>query len=116
MPHFPVFGSIISTSAMVYHLMLLIQSLRINKALSGFSTQDGLNRYDGVNFKIYRHDIRNPNSLASSGVYQMTLDSKGNIWMATDAALSEYIPATDSFKNFFVATKVKKPFCALALC
>ncbi|HYK44977.1 MAG TPA: two-component regulator propeller domain-containing protein, partial [Parafilimonas sp.] len=81
--------------------------IKDKKGFIWISTQDGLNRYDGVNFKVYRHDAHNPNSLASSGVYQMTLDSKGNIWMATDAALTEYVPATDSFKNFFVATRSK---------
>lgn len=32
-----------------------------------FGTQYGLNRYDGYNFKIFAHDVRDPNSL--SGVY-----------------------------------------------
>ena len=71
------------------------------------ATIDGLNRYDGVSFKIYRHDAHNLNSLAGNSIYAMTLDAKGNIWMATDAALTEYIPATDSFKNFFVTTVSK---------
>ena len=30
----------------------------------------------------------------------MALDEEGNIWMATDAALTEYIRATDRFKIF----------------
>jgi ligand-binding sensor domain-containing protein len=71
------------------------------------ATLDGLNRYDGVNFKIYRHDVRNPNSPASNSINTMTLDRDGNIWMATDAALTEYIPTTGSFKNFFVTTTSK---------
>src|SRR6476620_1204379 len=71
------------------------------------ATIDGLNRYDGVNFKIYRHNPHNKNSPAGNSITAMTLAAKGNIWMATDAALTEYIPATDSFKNFFVTTVSK---------
>src|SRR5580765_1152957 len=71
------------------------------------ATIDGLNRYDGVNFKIYRHELHNKNSPAGNSITAMTLDANGNIWMATDAALTEYIPATDSFKNFVVTTRSK---------
>ena len=69
------------------------------------ATIDGLNRYDGMSFKIYRHDGSNINSPAGNSVGSMALDEKGDIWMATDEALTEYIPATDSFKNFFVTTR-----------
>jgi ligand-binding sensor domain-containing protein len=71
------------------------------------ATLDGLNRYDGISFKIYRHDARNPNSPAGNSINSMALDKEGNIWTATDAALTEYIPAIDSFKNFFVTTRSK---------
>lgn len=70
-------------------------------------TIDGLNRYDGVNFKIYRHDQHDKNSPAGNSITGMTLDANGNIWMATDEALTEYIPATGSFKNFVVTTRSK---------
>ncbi len=70
-------------------------------------TNDGLNRYDGVNFKIYRHDFHNKNSPAGNSISAMTIDANGNIWMATDVALTEYLPATGSFKNFFVTTRSK---------
>ena len=31
-----------------------------------FGTEDGLNKYDGYKFTIYRHDSDNPNSLSFS--------------------------------------------------
>jgi ligand-binding sensor domain-containing protein len=80
------------------------------------ATIDGLNRYDGVNFKIYRHNANNSNSPAGNSIFAMTLDANGNIWMATDAALTEYIPATNSFKNFFVTTRSKKSFNLVRVC
>jgi len=40
------------------------------------ATLDGLNRYDGISFKIYRHDARNTNSLASNNANTMTLDGR----------------------------------------
>ena len=71
------------------------------------STQDGLNKFDGINFKIYHHDEHNPNSPASNEIGIITSDSKGNIWMASANGVIEYFPLTDSFKNFLVPTKSK---------
>ena len=33
-----------------------------------FGTQDGLNKYDGYKFNIYRHEIDNPNSLTTGNL------------------------------------------------
>ncbi len=71
------------------------------------STQDGLNKYDGINFKIYHHDERNLNAPASNEFGKMALDSKGNIWMASADGLIEYFPVTGNFKKFPVTTKSK---------
>src|SRR5262245_7109700 len=42
-----------------------------------FATKDGLNRYDGTNFKIYRHDPEDTTSIADSYVSSLLEDSKG---------------------------------------
>jgi len=46
-----------------------------------FGTYDGLNRYDGYNFKIYRNKINDKNSLAFNTIYNIEGDSKKNIWV-----------------------------------
>ncbi|NNF51299.1 MAG: hypothetical protein HKN59_02565 [Gammaproteobacteria bacterium] len=48
-----------------------------------FGTQDGLNRYDGENFTIFRNEPGNPNSLASGNFGAILQDSKGRLWLGT---------------------------------
>ena len=63
-----------------------------------FGTEDGLNRYDGYNFKIIRHNPKNPNSLSYNDINALCVDSKGIIWIGTfNAGLNRY----DQSKNIF---------------
>jgi len=46
-----------------------------------FGTYDGLNRYDGYNFKVYRNRINDKNSLSFNTIYCIEGDSRKNIWV-----------------------------------
>jgi signal transduction histidine kinase/ligand-binding sensor domain-containing protein/DNA-binding response OmpR family regulator len=46
-----------------------------------FGTYDGLNRYDGYNFKVYRNKINDKSSLSFNTIYNIEGDSKKNIWV-----------------------------------
>ena len=46
-----------------------------------FGTYDGLNRYDGYNFKVYRNRISDKNSLSFNTIYCIEGDSRKNIWV-----------------------------------
>jgi signal transduction histidine kinase/ligand-binding sensor domain-containing protein len=48
-----------------------------------FGTEDGLNRYDGYSFKVYKHDPDDPNSLSNSWILSMIKDSSGVLWIGT---------------------------------
>ena len=66
-----------------------------------FATDDGLNRYDGYNFIIYRHDPKDSHSLKSNDVSTLFEDKAGNIWVGTSGGgLSLYDRNSDSFTNF----------------
>ena len=57
--------------------------------LDGFiwiATQDGLARYDGVGFRVYRHDPADPGSLASNDVSTVLIDRDGNLWCGGEAS------------------------------
>src|SRR6266481_6436270 len=52
-----------------------------------FGTLNGLNRYDGYNFKVFKHDPRDPESLSGVYVYSLFKDRTGAIWVGTDQLL-----------------------------
>ncbi|MFA0964385.1 ATP-binding protein [Roseivirga sp. BDSF3-8] len=63
-----------------------------------FATPDGLNRYDGHSFKIYRHTPGDTQSKPAGLVTRMTSASAGDLWLATSRnELWYYHAAKDSF-------------------
>ncbi len=52
-----------------------------------FATRNGLNRFDGYSFKVYRKEAGR-NSLSSNFVHNICEDSEGNIWVGTENGLN----------------------------
>lgn len=65
-----------------------------------FATEDGLNRFDGLNFTAYHHKDRDSTSIGRGPVIAMTQDKTGNLWLATNLTLSMYNLNVDSFINY----------------
>jgi ligand-binding sensor domain-containing protein/serine phosphatase RsbU (regulator of sigma subunit) len=63
------------------------------------ATADGLNRYDGYSFKIYKNDPGNPKSLANNDVRSLMIDSDGNLWAGTNGGLCKYDQVNESFQT-----------------
>ncbi|MEO7325566.1 MAG: ATP-binding protein [Dokdonella sp.] len=49
-------------------------------------TQDGLARYDGIDFRTFRHDPTEPGSLASNDVSVVLFDRDGRLWCGGEAS------------------------------
>ncbi len=66
-----------------------------------FGTQDGLNRFDGNTFRIFRPIFSDPTSLSNGFVTALTEDVRGFIWAGTDNGnLNRYDPASETFRHF----------------
>lgn len=65
-------------------------------------TDDGLNRFDGRDFKVYRSSGREPGSILGNHIYSLFQDRDGYIWVATDRGLCWYDPAKDRFEALLV--------------
>ncbi|HLO29721.1 MAG TPA: two-component regulator propeller domain-containing protein [Anaerolineales bacterium] len=66
-----------------------------------FGTQDGLNRYDGYAFKIYKPDPDVPASLSDRWITSIVEDKDGYLWIGTRlGGLNYYDPHTDQFTHF----------------
>lgn len=55
--------------------------LKDRYGLVWFATTNGLNKFDGSNFTVYRHQPGNPNSLPTNEVLCLYEDHNGNIWI-----------------------------------
>jgi ligand-binding sensor domain-containing protein len=53
----------------------------------GSGTGNGLNRFDGISFKIFRNDPNNEQSIPGNYIAGTTLDKKGYLWIATNYGL-----------------------------
>jgi diguanylate cyclase (GGDEF)-like protein/PAS domain S-box-containing protein len=62
-----------------------------------FATFNGLNRFDGYDFKKYFHEPNDPSSLPDNLVKNLILDGKQNLWVGTLYGLARYDENTDSF-------------------
>ena len=48
-----------------------------------FGTNDGLNKYDGYTFTVFKNQIKNPRSISSNFITDMSNSKNGDIWIAT---------------------------------
>ncbi len=73
---------------------------------SGFiwiGTQDGLSRFDGYEFRVYKSDRDDPWSLSQNHVWSLAADADGSLWVGTQAGgLNHYDPVLDRFVSYRV--------------
>lgn len=62
-----------------------------------FATQDGLNRFDGYGFRVFRSG--GPTDLHNSYTQALLADSKGKLWVGTSAGLNRFNKETETFET-----------------
>lgn len=65
-----------------------------------FATFNGVNRFDGYDFTVYRHETGNAGSIGDNMVYAVKADGKGGVWVGTNNWLSYYDADRDAFRNY----------------
>jgi signal transduction histidine kinase/ligand-binding sensor domain-containing protein len=88
------------------------QVLDVIQDKNGFiwlATDDGLNRFDGYSFKIYRHVPKDSTSLSDNSSWCLFEDREGFIWIGTkNGELNRYDPKTDKFTNWKIKSNILK--------
>ena len=61
-------------------------------------TQDGLNRFDGYNFKVFKNNPDNLKSISDNFIFSIYEDKSGTLFFETQSGkLNKYNPVTESF-------------------
>ncbi|MBS4032854.1 MAG: response regulator [Ignavibacterium sp.] len=68
------------------------------------ATDDGLNRFDGYQFKVFRHSTDKNNSISDNSLLSLMLDSKDNIWIGSR---SGWLNCYDPVKDYFTKWKIE---------
>lgn len=86
----------------IYSVTALLQD---RQGFLWIGTVDGLNRYDGYQFKVFRHDSRDTTSLSTDyiDVGALAEDEYGYIWVGTRYGLNKLDPATGKVERFFLS-------------
>jgi ligand-binding sensor domain-containing protein/signal transduction histidine kinase len=65
-----------------------------------FGTTMGLNKYDGISFKIYQSNSEIPNSLSDSDIREIYETSNGDLLIGTFFGLNIFNRETDTFNSY----------------
>lgn len=79
--------------------------LQDSRGFLWFGTRNGLNRFDGADFKVFRRQEKDiEGSLCNSFINDITETPDGCLWIATDDGVSVFDPMRELFIDFTAAT------------
>ncbi|MTI88231.1 MAG: GHKL domain-containing protein [Balneolaceae bacterium] len=71
------------------------------KGFIWMATLEGINRFDGNNFTIFKNEIGDSNSITNSFVDDLQGDGEGNLWGTTNNGLSKINLRTEQITQYF---------------
>ena len=79
----------------------ITEILQDRRGFMWIATRDGLNRYDGNTFVVYKHNPNDPGSLSANFVLDLMEDDPGNLWIATNfGGVNKFDTATERFVRY----------------
>jgi signal transduction histidine kinase/ligand-binding sensor domain-containing protein len=95
-----------------YHLTVKngLSSDRVNAVIQdreGFywiATQDGLNRFDGSNCKVFRNINDDSASLSHNNCIYLLEDDLGDIWVGTQLGVNRYMKTEGKFQRYYLSS------------
>lgn len=73
--------------------------LKDSRGYIWIGTAAGLNRYDGYQVKVFRHDPNDSLSVSANDINKLFEDPQGNIWISTHQGMTVYNAQTEKFHS-----------------
>jgi signal transduction histidine kinase/ligand-binding sensor domain-containing protein/CheY-like chemotaxis protein len=70
------------------------------KGFMWFGTKDGLNKYDGYTFTLYKNNPKDSNSISNNSIQKLFQDSHNNLWIGTTNGLNLFDRIAGKFTRF----------------
>lgn len=72
------------------------------------ATADGLNKYDGYSFTIYKNDPNDSTSIPANLVSNVLEDKNGDLWISTGNGIALFDRSTEQFKSYQFANSSRE--------
>ena len=73
----------------------VVSILQDRRGFMWFATRDGLNRYDGNAFVVYKNNPNDSGSLSSNFLQDLMQDDHGYLWIATNTGVNKFDPQSE---------------------
>jgi ligand-binding sensor domain-containing protein len=73
--------------------------LRDSKGFIWIGTTEGLCRFDGYSFKVFKKDPDNSNTIRDNIISRLFEDQAGKIWIAAGDYFEVFDPVTETFSH-----------------
>ena len=94
----PSFRSYTPREGLSHRTVLL--SVQDKEGVMWFGTEDGLNSFDGYNFKVYRHRDNDKTSLPGDRIASIEVCSDGTLWVSVGKKIVRYNRESDTFESW----------------
>ncbi|MDM8526620.1 two-component regulator propeller domain-containing protein [Anaerolineales bacterium HSG24] len=75
-------------------------AMQDNSGFMWFGTADGLNKYDGYEFTVYRQDPEEPTTISNNRVNYILQDQSGTLWAGTAGGFNRFDRETERFTRY----------------
>ena len=89
------------------HVVAILQD---HRGFMWFATGEGLNRYDGNSFVVYKNDPSDPGSLSHNFIRDVFEDAQGYLWVAAYPVINKFDPRTERSTRYRHDPKNPKSF------
>lgn len=94
----PAFGHLDINSGLSQNNVMCV--LQDRRGFMWFGTRDGLNKYDGYRFTLYRYSPTDRYSISNNFITSIIEDSTGAMWVGTSGGLNKFDRQTDRFYRY----------------